>query len=63
MPELIPEVLFDVRLVERHIRQGLTTREAYEKHVASLSDIASEADVLDLDALAQQQPSTGPRPS
>jgi len=56
MPELIPEVLFDVRLVERHIRQGVLTREAYEKHVAALNDIASEAEVLDLDALAQQQP-------
>jgi hypothetical protein len=63
MPELTPEILFDVRLVERHIRQGLTTREAYEKHVAALNDIASEADVLDLDALAQQQPLSSQRPS
>lgn len=62
MPELIPEVLFDVRLIERHIRQGLITREAYDKHVAALNDIASEADVVDLDALAQQQP-LAPRPS
>ena len=60
MAELPPEVLFDVRLVERHIRQGLTTREAYEKYVAQLSDDASEADVLDLDVLAAQP---GPRPS
>jgi len=62
MAELPPEVLFDVRLVERHIRQGLTTREDYEKYVAQLSDDASEADVLDLDALAQQS-APGPRPS
>ena len=62
MAELPPEVLFDVRLVERHIRQGLTTREDYEKYVAQLNDDAAEADVLDLDVLAQQ-PASGQRPS
>lgn len=63
MAELPPEILFDVRLVERHIRQGILTREVYEKHIAQLNDDASEADVLDLDALAQQTGSAGSRPS
>ncbi len=52
MAELPKEILFDTRLVERHIRQGLTTREDYQKYVQQLEDAESEADVIDLDTLA-----------
>lgn len=52
MAETTKEVVFDVRLIERHLRQGLITREEYEKHLAQLSDAEAEADVIDTDVLA-----------
>jgi hypothetical protein len=54
MAELPNEVLFDARLVERHIRQGLVTREQYEGYLAQLNDVESEADRIDLDSLARR---------
>ena len=36
-------LLFDVRLVEHHIRRGTTTREAYEKHLETVEDCSAEA--------------------
>ncbi len=58
MAELPKEILFDTRLVERHIRQGLTTRQDYEKYVSQLEDQESEADVIDLDTLATMRGGT-----
>lgn len=39
-----PDNLFDVRVVERNISEGIVTREEYEAH---LSTIADEGDNLD----------------
>ena len=38
MTTLPDELLFDIRLVERHISKGLTTREAYEQYLEKLGD-------------------------
>ena len=38
MSKLPNELLFDIRLVERHIAKGLTSREAYEQYLESLGD-------------------------
>jgi hypothetical protein len=52
MAKLPEEILFDVRLVERHIRQGLTTRAEYEAYTKKLPDAAEQRDVIDMDVLA-----------
>jgi hypothetical protein len=52
MVKLPEEILYDVRLVERHIRQGLITRADYEAHLKKLQDAAEHADNLDVDVLA-----------
>ena len=38
MSKMSDELLFDIRLVERHIEKGLTTREDYERYLESLGD-------------------------
>jgi hypothetical protein len=44
--ESVPMQLLDKRVVERNIKRGLVTREAYEKHMSSLADVASQAEVI-----------------
>lgn len=51
-PKMPEETLFDVRLVERHIRQGLTTRADYEAYLKKLADVEEQRDVIDMDVLA-----------
>ena len=51
MRDLPDEVLFDVRLVDRHIRQGLTTREAYEKYLDKLDDAETLGEQLPVEEL------------
>ncbi len=55
MVKLPEETLYDVRLVERHIRQGLITRADYDAHLKKLQDAADQADDLDMDVLANGQ--------
>jgi hypothetical protein len=43
------EVLYDQRLVERHIQQGLLTREQWEQHIAELEDITGQAAFVKID--------------
>ena len=52
MAKLPEEILFDVRLVERHIRQGLTTRADYDAYMQKLQDAEEQRDVIDMDVLA-----------
>lgn len=52
MSQLPEEVLYDMRLVERHLRQGLITRAEYEKYLAQRPDVESEGEVLDLETIA-----------
>lgn len=48
----IPEkMLFDVRLIERNLRDGFITHEELEKHLASLSDVADMCVPLDTKTL------------
>ncbi len=53
------EKLFDTRLVERHIEQGLITREEYEAYLGKLEDCADKKVALDLvqPILEDDQPS------
>jgi hypothetical protein len=44
---------WDVRTIERRIRQGMLSRKDYEKHLKSLPDVADKAQPFDLDALDQ----------
>jgi hypothetical protein len=50
--QLPDEILYDVRLIERHITKGLITRAAVEKRRAQSADMADQSDNLDLDQLA-----------
>jgi hypothetical protein len=62
-PKLPEETLFDVRLVERHIRQGLTTRADYEAHLKKLADVEEQRDVIDMDVLAGHRGHSEGQPS
>lgn len=39
-------VLFDRRIVERNLRKGLVTREAYEQYLQTLPDVSANAEVI-----------------
>lgn len=53
MRKLPEEILFDSRLVERHIRQGLTTRQDYEDWLARRPDVAGQGESLNFDGTPQ----------
>ncbi len=36
------DFIFDIRLVERYIREGAITREDYEKYLKELDDVSEE---------------------
>lgn len=60
MPQQLPdEILYDSRLVDRHIARGLLTREQVDKRRAELVDMADQGEVLDLDQLAASARGTG----
>lgn len=46
--QLPDEVLYDARLVERHIRQGLITRQDVESHRSAAEDLEEQAEWLSL---------------
>lgn len=48
MPE---EVLFDVRLVERHIRKGLTTTKDHQKFVKAQEDLEGNLVTVDYEQI------------
>ena len=53
MAQHIPdEILFDVRLVERHITRGLITRDQWEKYRAQSTDVTENTDSFDLEQLS-----------
>ncbi len=49
--DLPAETLYDVRLIERHITEGLITEEDVQKHLAGSDDAEENADVIDMDVL------------
>ena len=62
MAQHIPdEILYDVRLLERHIQRGVLTREAVEKRRQEAPDRTEQADILDLEQLASSRGNAGKR--
>ena len=51
MRELPEETLYDIRLIERHIKEGLITEEDVQKHMSQLEDVEENSDLLDVDGL------------
>ena len=49
--DLPAETLYDVRLIERHIKEGLITEEDVKKHLESVGDTEENADVIDMDVI------------
>jgi hypothetical protein len=58
MPE---EVLFDVRLVERHIQKGKTNRKDFQKWLKSQEDLNEHAQVVDYEQLTATGALKNPR--
>jgi hypothetical protein len=57
MPE---DVLFDSRLVERHIRKGLVSRKDYEDYLKKSEDLTDKMEVIDMDAIVASASSGKP---
>ncbi len=53
MTQLADEILYDVRLVERHIRQGLITRKDAEANLKVIEDQADQAEYLSFESLTK----------
>ena len=51
MRELPEETLYDIRLIDRHIKEGLITEEDVQKYMSQISDAEEESDFLDVEAL------------
>ena len=41
-------LIFDKRLVERYVKQGITTQKDYDKYISSLKDVESNSVEIDL---------------
>lgn len=59
MAQLPEEILYDVRLVERHIRNGRLDRAEYEKHLKALEDRQKDVDSMDIEQLMEDQANRG----
>lgn len=44
--QVLPRVLIDRRIVDRNIKKGLVSREAFELHLQSLPDMAEQAETI-----------------
>ena len=53
MRELPEEVLYDKRLIQRHIEQGLVSQDEVDKRLTGLGDLESQGEVIDLDELME----------
>ena len=49
MHQFPDEILYDVRLIQRHLEKGLLTREQLAKRLEELADVSSQAELLNLD--------------
>jgi len=61
MRELPDDVLFDKRLIGRHIRQGLLKESDLEKRLNQASDLEAQADFIDMDAMQAEIENARPR--
>ncbi len=55
------ETLYDKRLIERHIRQGLITREEVQKRADKINDLAAQADSIDVEKMVDELQNSGRR--
>ena len=53
MNQLPDEILYDVRLIERHIRKGLITRKDADARLKAIEDQTDQADFLSFDSLTK----------
>ena len=51
MRELPEDTLYDIRLIDRHIKEGLITEEDVQKHMSQLEDVEENSDLLDVEGL------------
>jgi hypothetical protein len=57
MTEKLPDlVLYDKRLIARHVRKGLITPEQLEKHLGETADLTEKADTTSIDELMGIKP-------
>ena len=61
MPKFLDPILFDSRMIERHLRKGLLTPEQVETHLASLEDASDNAEAIALE-LPERPTHQGPSP-
>ena len=57
--ELTDETLYDVRLIERHIKEGLITEDDVKKHLEGVTDAEENADVIDMDVIFGSENDSG----
>jgi len=57
MRELPEETLYDIRLIERHIKEGLISEEDVKKRLEALDDGETNMDVIDIQELAEPKAS------
>ena len=57
--ELTDETLYDVRLIERHIKEGLITEDDVKKHLDGVTDAEENADVIDMDVIFGSESDSG----
>jgi hypothetical protein len=43
------QLIYDKRLIDRHLKRGIISREEWEKHLAELPDVASKGERLSFD--------------
>ena len=43
------EFIYDVRVTNRHIREGVITKKDYEKHLSDLPDVEEKSEPLIID--------------
>ncbi len=53
MTQLPDEILYDIRLVERHIRGGLITRKEAEAHLKATEDQSDQAEYMSFESLTK----------
>ena len=53
MRELPEETLYDIRLIERHIKEGLISEEDVKKRLEALDDGETNMDVIDIQELGE----------
>ena len=59
MREIPEEILFDTRLIDRHIAQGLITRKDVDEYMKKLADSENLGEQVDLEKLVPKKDAKG----